>query len=208
MKRILSLTLVLVLLLSLVPGALAAKRFDYQTILGSRPGFARETRNGDYWYYYNVYVKTNPNGMILIALAVYGEDGGSNPEYATLEVSVMDNNNEIISPVQSITFDIDGDKYSYDAMKVERNCSVVVIGEKGEELLEALRDCNPSNLTIKVVTEDDSYRFEVDRTKFKNTLMEFSRIYTKYDIGSYIDDTSWIEDMEEEYPLRINGDLA
>lgn len=208
MKRLISILLVFVLLISIVPCAFAAgKKFDYRTVLGSRYGYGYDTTN-EFWYFYRFYAKTYTDALLIIQMGVYGEDGGSNPDYADLRAAVYDNNGDVLSPVTSIEFEIGEDVYSYETMCSGREDSYVVLGTKGEKLIQAIADCNASNVSLRVETEDQVYRFEADRSKFTDTLKEFCRIYTKYEIGSYVRDRSFSDGMETEYPLMINGEPA
>lgn len=207
MKKAIALLLVLVLMLALVPGALAAKKFDYRSVLGSRVNFTIDTAK-EQWHFYRFYGKTYSDAILVVSLETVGEEGGSNPLVTYLIAYVLNNDNEIYSPVQGITFEIGDDVYSYDEMKVERDGSVAFLGDKGERLIQAIADCNPSDVTLRVKTEDRNFNFEVDRSKFQDTLVEFCRIYTKYEIGSYRGENPELEELEETYPLRINGELA
>ena len=207
LKKAVALTLALVLVLCLAPGASAAKKFDYRIVLGSRSNFTIDTAK-EQWHFYRFYGKTYSDAILVVSLETVGEEGGSNPLVTYLIAYVLNNDNEIYSPVTGISFEIGDDVYAYDEMKIEKDGSFAFLGDKGERLIEAIADCNPSEVTLKVKTEDRNFSFEVERDKFRDTLVEFCRIFTKYEIGSYRAENQELKDLEEQYPLTINGEPA
>ena len=205
MRKLVSFALVLVLLFCLSPFAFAAN-FDYRSVLGSRVGYEYNTRDR-YWSYYKAYVYTYRDAIVIIGLESYGEDGGSNPELTQLYCRIQDNSGEKLSTVDSVEIKIDSDTYSYDTMYEGSWSSMVPIGDKGLKLLRALKDCNPSQVSIKLGAKNGYiYTIDIDSTKLTNSLKEFSRIYLKYNMNDYM--VGDMNGLEELYPLRINGKLA
>lgn len=205
MKKAISIILVFVLMLSI--GIFAfAETFDYQSVFGGRIGYSYDTKD-KYWTYYRAYVYTYRDAIVIIGLESYGENGGSNPELTELYCRIQDNSGEKLSTVDSFEITIGDDVYSYDTMYEGSWSSSVPIGDKGLILLEALRDCNTSDVSIKLGAKNGYvYTIEIDKTKLKNSLKEFSRIYLKYNVNDYM--VGDMNDLETQYPLYINGKRA
>ncbi|MCR5138006.1 MAG: hypothetical protein K6C12_13135 [Oscillospiraceae bacterium] len=205
MKKIISIVLAAVLLLCISPFAFAAN-FDYQSVLASRVGYEYNTRD-HYWTYYKAYVYTYSDAIVIIGLESYGENGGSNPELTELYCRIQDNSGEKLSTVTSVEIKIGGTTYSYDKLYEGSWSSSAFIGDKGLKLLKALRDCNASDVSIKLGAKNGYiYTIKIDKTKLTNSLKEFSRIYLKYNMNDYM--VGNMNAMEEQYPLKINGKLA
>ncbi len=206
MKKAISLILVFVLVFSITPFAYAEKKFDYQTVLGSREGY-EYSRSDQSWTYYRAYVYTYADAIVIVGMETYGEQGGSNPEITELYCRIQANNGDKLATVTAVEFDIDGDLYAYNTMYEGSWSSSVPLGKKGEVLMQALRDCDYHKLGIRLSADNGyTYNIEITPSRFKNTLMEFCRIYLKYDIGSYM--TSDLTEMEDYYALEINGKKA
>ncbi len=203
MKKAISIILVFVLMFSVVPFASAETKFDYQSVLGSREGY-EYNRQSQSWSYYRAYVYTYADAIVIVGMEVYSDEGESNPGITDLYCRIQANNGEKLADVTSIEFNIDGDLYAYNTMYQGSWSSSVPLGEKGEILMEALRDCDYHKLGIKLSADNGySYNIEITPSRFKNTLMEFCRIYLKYNIGSYL--TNDLSELEDYYALEING---
>ena len=203
MKKAISIILALVLMFSVVPYASAETKFDYQSVLGSREGY-EYSRQSQSWSYYRAYVYTYADAIVIVGMEVYSDEGESNPGITDLYCRIQANNGEKLADVTSIEFNIDGDLYAYDTMYQGSWSSSVPLGEKGEILMAALRDCDYHKLGIKLSADNGySYNIEITPSRFKNTLMEFCRIYLKYNIGSYL--TNDLSELEDYYALEING---
>lgn len=202
MRKMLSILLILTIMCSIAPFALATETFDYQTVLANRKGYEYD-KFDKYWSYYQAMTREFADAYVILGLKVYGEDGGTNPEYTEMYVKILDKNGNTLDTVESIDFLIGDDLYSYESMLEGETSSSVVIGEKGVKLLEALEKTSTSDLTIRLngYLTFDGIEFD----DFDGTIKEFCRVYNKYNIDEFIVDTEFSDRIESLFPLKING---
>jgi len=209
MKKVLSLLLALVMILSLAPSAFAVKEFDYQTAFGSKDGFSYDKFTKT-WSYYEAFVKPYTDAYVIIGITIWGEDGGPNPDYTNLYVKVLDEkgNNDNSWTIKGLTLSIDDTLYSYKSMYEGDTSSSVVLGEKGQKLINAIANCDYHNVSAQLDTNRGTITFGLDSTELKTTLYWFCQDYIKKGVWDFSVGTSIAEASEALYPLYIDGKLA
>ncbi len=206
MKKITIILLVIVLICSIIPTAFA-EDFDYQTVLGSRSGYSYDKFDKT-WSYGQVYVEKFNDGDVAIGMRVDGEDGGNNPSMTQIFAAIRDKNGDVMVPVSSLTFLIGDDLYEYSSLAELDTSSATLLGEEGQLLIKALADCNASDVAVKVGTNKGDIPIDLNSTQLTNTLKEFCRVYTKYNIWNYTADTTLTDNFETMNPLYVNGEPA
>lgn len=206
MKKTLTILLAVVLLLSFIPTAFADD-FDFNAVLGSRNGYSYDKFTKT-WKWYQAYVEEYSDGNVVIGMDCTGENGSSNPVMTTIYAKVLDTNGNTMRTVKSIAFLIGDDLYSYESLLERDSSSTTLLGEQGQLLIKAIAECNSSNVAVKIRTDKGDLTFDLNSTELTNTLKEFCRVYTKYNIWDYYTDTSLSENFEKAFPLSVNGTPA
>ena len=207
MKKVISMVMEFVRVFSFAT-TVFADEFDYKTVLGSRSGYDYD-KFDKHWSYYQAYVEHYNDGDVVIGISAWGVKGGSNLDDTELYVKVLDTNGEPMWTVESIAFLVGEDLYSYSSMSEGSTSSTVFIGKNGQALIKALADCDPSDVAVKIESNKGSYlTIDLDAAELTRTLKEFCRVYSKYNMFDYSDDTTFLEYAELMYPLYINGVAA
>ena len=203
MKKIVAVLVAVILVLSFIPSAFADD-FDYNYVLGSRNGYSYDKFTKT-WKWYQAYVEEYRDGNVVIGMDCTGENGSSNPTLTTIYAKVLDNNGDNMRTVKSIAFLIGDDLYSYDSLLNTDFSSTTILGAQGQLLIKAIAECNASDVAVKIGTDKGDLTIEFNSTELTNTLKEFCRVYTKYNIWDYYTDRSLSEDFEKIFPLSVNG---
>lgn len=203
MKKIVAVLVAVILVLSFIPSAFADD-FDYNSVLGSRNGYSYDKFTKT-WKWYQAYVEEYRDGNVVIGMDCTGENGSSNPTLTTIYAKVLDNNGDNMRTVKSIAFLIGDDLYSYDSLLNTDFSSTTILGAQGQLLIKAIAECNASDVAVKIGTDKGDLTIEFNSTELTNTLKEFCRVYTKYNIWDYYTDRSLSEDFEKAFPLSVNG---
>ena len=203
MKKTVSLLLVVIMLLTFFPPAFAAD-FDYENVLGAYNGYEYD-KFSQTWSYHQSYVEEFGDGDAVIILNTMSDKSSNNPLLLSLNVKVWREKGTIIQTVESISFLIDGVLYSYDSLVPLETESFVVLGEQGQQLIRALADCDPANVAVKIGTERGDLPFDLNPTKFTNTLKEFCKVYIDNNLWDYTEDKQLAAQYEELYPLTIDS---
>ena len=203
MKKIVAVLVAVILFLSFIPSAFADD-FDYNSVLGSRNGYSYDKFTKT-WKWYQAYVEEYRDGNVVIGMDCTGENGSSNPTLTTIYAKVLDNNGDNMRTVKSIAFLIGDDLYSYDSLLNTDFSSTTILGAQGQLLIKAIAECNASDVAVKIGTDKGDLTIEFNSTELTNTLKEFCRVYTKYNIWDYYTDRSLSEDFEKAFPLSVNG---
>ncbi len=209
MKKVLSLLLALVMILSFAPSAFAVKEFDYQTAFGRKDGFSYD-KFSKTWSYYDAYVERYTDAYVIIGMTIWGEDGGSNPDFTELYVKVLDEKgrNDPAWTIKGITFSIDDTLYSYKTMYESDTASSIVLGEKGQKLIKAFAYCDYHNAAVQIETNRGTVSFDMNSTELKTTLYELCNDYINKGVWDFSVGTNIAEAAEALYPLYIDGKIA
>lgn len=206
MKRIISLLLVTIFLLSLAPYSFAASNeFDFKSVLGNRDGYEYD-KFDKFWSFYKAYIESYSDAYVVIGMKAWGVDGGSALDYTELYVKILDRNGDTLHIPEAIDFLIGDDLYSYEEMLEGSSSSAVSLSQDGLLLIQALADCDPSDVSVKIWWDGSYITIDLDSSQLKSTLVEFCRVYTKYNIWDYCDDPDTNNMYESLYPLSINGE--
>ena len=135
--------------------------------------------------------------------------GGNGLEVTALSPMLTDlNGNTIPYPFKSIDILIDDDTYSYKNMAADDEISMVILGENGNLLIEALAFCDPNSVSARIASDDGSLEFDLDPIELTNTLKHFCRRYLEVDLWSFCTTREEVQEYESQYPLTINGKKA
>lgn len=208
MKKILSFALVFVILVGILPIANAAGTFDYQTVLGSRAGYEYDKFDKQ-WSYYRAASKTFSDAYVVLGMKVYGEEGGSNPEYTSLYVKILDTDGNARETITGIDFLIGDDMYSFESMLQDETDSSVVLRNAGQCLIEAINNANIQDITVRINTKRYYYTYDASEfDDFSSTIKEFCRVFVKYNINTYYTDDDFYGMLESVWPLTLNGEVV
>ena len=182
--------------------------FDHATVLGDKDGYSYDKFDHE-WKYYEAYVKRFTDASFVLGLQAIGEKGGDNLSETDLYVKLLKTDGSVYATVSSIDLLIDDEVYSFkDMIKFESGTSMVLLGENGNLLIEALGFCDANSVSVRVKTDKDTYTIELDAVELTQSLKEFCRTYLVAGMWNYCVDYDYCARVEAKYPLYISGEQA
>ena len=157
--------------------------FDY-TVLQYSKGYNYD-KFAKSWSYYAGYDKEYSDADILIAIKLFGEDGGNNLEEADLYAKVVDKQGKSIKTVKSLDFLIDDVMYSINNMPAPDGTMAgsTFLYDTGYELIKAL--ANAKSVSVKLSYYDGGNTI-LDLTYYDFAeLQELCKNVVKYKIWDY-----------------------
>ena len=179
--------------------------FDHAAVLGGKEGYSYDKFDRR-WKYYEAYVKRFTDATFVLGLQAIGEKGGDNLFETDLYVKLLKTDGSVYAAVSSIDLLIDDDVYSYkNLLKAENDTSLVLLGENGNLLIEALGFCDADSVSVRIKTDQSTYTIDLDAAQLTRSLKEFCRTYLTAGIWNYCADSDFCAGLEARYPLYING---
>ena len=174
------------------------EKFDY-SVFEDLAGYEYD-KFEDTWLYFRAYLKKYSDANVIIGIQIEGDEDGI--AYAPdLYVRVTSpTSSEPLYAVKSIDFLIDDTKYSYKTMWDSGAESMVILGQRGKLLVEALSQCE--NVSVKLTFEYSSISFDLEQEELESTIKAISQQLISHHVWDYIDDSTVVL-FEDMYPLTI-----
>lgn len=221
LSKVLAVVMVLVLCLSIVPVALAEEvnseeervsnikdepvgEFDY-TVLQNMEGFSYD-KFAKCWSYYAAYDEAYSDADIIIAIKLFGEDGGNNLEEADLYAKVVDKKGNDLKTVSSMDFLIDDVLYSYKEMPEEDGTMAgsVFLYDTGYELVKAFAEAKEVSVKLSFY-DNKTISFDMDMKQFSTSLQILCKNVVKYNIWDYFISNWFLGAAEGIWDLTISA---
>ncbi len=176
--------------------------FDY-TVLQNEKGYNYD-KFAKCWSYYQAYDEVYSDADILLAIKLFGEDGGNNLEEADLYARVVDKQGNPIKTVSSMEFLVDDVLYSYYDMPLEDGTMAgsVFLYDSGYELIKAFADAKSVSVKLSFF-DNTTMTLDLDMNQFASTLQILCKNVVKYNIWDYYINNFMIGSMEKMWDLTI-----
>ena len=158
-------------------------------------------RFDDKWNYTKQYIERYSDAIVTISLGFSGDETG--PSYPpAFFVAILDTNWEPLYTVTAIDLIIDDTRYSFKSVLESDGVSMVFLGPKGKQLVEAFAVCQ--NVAIRLTYGYHSVSFDMDQDQVEMTLKDISIHLWENNVWDYMEDFySVLVNFEAEYPLTI-----
>jgi len=176
--------------------------FDY-TVLQSLPGYNYD-KFSKCWSYYAVYDKSFSDADVLIAIKLFGEDGGNNLEEADLYAKLIDKNGNALKTVSSMYYLVDDVLYSYNEMPGEDGTMAgsVFLYDTGYELVKAFADAKEVSVKLDFY-DNTTMTLDLDMAQFSTTIQVLCKNVIKYNIWDYYINNFMLGLTESMFNLTI-----
>lgn len=176
--------------------------FDY-TVLQSLPGYNYD-KFAKCWSYYAAYDKSFSDADVVIAIKLFGEDGGNNLEEADLYAKVIDKNGNPLKTVSSMDYLVDDVLYSYNEMPGEDGTMAgsVFLYDTGYELVKAFADAKEVSVKLSFY-DNTTMTLDLDMAQFSTTIQALCKNVVKYNIWDYYISNWFMGSIESMWNLTI-----